>query len=95
MNDNLSASSLTTSSPVSLLSGESNPLGRRIEILLQIQNRSNLILLLRGGGVPEGGGGSDTCSRLKSYFQGFVLPTTPPVGHPSSPGRGELRYSGK
>ena len=88
MNDNLSASPLTAPPPASLLSGESNPLGRRIKILLQIQNRSNLILLLRGGGVPEGGGGSDTRSRVKFYFQGFVLPTTPPVGHPSSPEEG-------
>ncbi len=84
MNDNFSFSSLTTPPPVSPLSGESSLLERRIEILLQIQNRSNLILLLRGG-VPEGGGGSDTRSRVRFYFQGFVLPTTPPVGHPSSP----------
>ena len=88
MNDNFSFSSLTTPPPASPLSGESSLLERRIEILLQIQNRSNLILLLRGGGVPEGGGGSDTRSRVKFYFQGFVLPTTPPVGHPSSPEEG-------
>ena len=50
MNDNLSASPLTAPPPASPLSGESNPLGRRIKILLQIQNRSNLILLLPGGG---------------------------------------------
>ena len=53
MNDNLSASPLTAPPPASPLSGESNPLGRRIKILLQIQNRSNLILLLRGGCVKS------------------------------------------
>ena len=49
---------------------------------------SNFILLLRGGGVPERGGGSDTHSRVRYYFQSFVFPTTPPVGHPSSPEEG-------
>lgn len=53
MNDNLSASPLTAPPPASPLSGESNPLGRRIKILLQIQNRSNLILLLPGGCVKS------------------------------------------
>lgn len=43
------------------------------------------VLLLPGGGVPEGGGGSDIYSIVFHYF---VFPTTPPVGHPSSPEEG-------
>lgn len=46
------------------------------------------ILLLRGGGVPVGGGGSDTHGRVKHCLHGFMLPTTPPLGHPSSPEEG-------
>ena len=53
MNDNFSFSSLTTPPPASPLSGESSLLERKIEILLQIQNRSNLILLLPGGCVKS------------------------------------------
>lgn len=55
---------------------------------ISLYYNSIFILLLRGGGVPEGGGGSDTRSRAKSYVQSFVFPTTPPVGHPSSPEEG-------
>ncbi|CAK7083466.1 MAG: hypothetical protein BACD_04236 [Bacteroides rodentium] len=48
---------------------------------------SIFILLLRGGGVPVGGGGSDTHCTI---FHCFMLPTTPPFGHPSSPEEGNL-----
>ncbi|WP_209441627.1 hypothetical protein, partial [Bacteroides rodentium] len=45
---------------------------------------------LRGGGVPVGGGGSDTHCTISHCF---MLPTTPARRAPLLPGGGELRYS--
>ena len=55
---------------------------------ISLYYNSIFILLLRGGGVPVGGGGSDTHRRVKHCLHGFMLPTTPPLGHPSSPEEG-------
>lgn len=54
---------------------------------------SNFILLLRGGGVPEGGGGSDTHSRAKYCFSKRCVPYHPTRWAPLLPGGEELRYS--
>ena len=56
---------------------------------ISLYYNSIFILLLRGGGVPVGGGGSDTHGRVKHCLHGFMLPTTPPLGHPSSPEEGK------
>ena len=53
------------------------------------------ILLLLGGGVPQRGEvvGEKIIPYLYDSSVFLALPTTPPSGHPSSVGGGELRYS--
>ena len=49
-----------------------------------------LILLLREGGVPVGGGGR--CMRKSVMISIVYPPTTPAFSHPSFPEGGEWRY---
>ena len=61
----------------------------------QMMSNTISILLLRGGGVPQRGEvvGEKIIPYLYDSSVFLALPTTPPSGHPSSDGGGELRYS--